>query len=86
MGWTWSASPSGKIAAILSVEGGHQIADDLAVLRVYYGQGVRSMTLAYFRNTNWADSSSDKPAHNGLTDFGKQVVHEMNRLPMPRKS
>jgi len=73
---------SGKIAAILSVEGGHQIADDLAVLRVYYGLGVRSMTLSHFRNNNWADSSTDKPVHNGLTDFGKQVVREMNRLGM----
>src|ERR1700730_13722581 len=73
---------SGKIAAILSVEGGHQIADDLAVLRVYYRLGIRSMTLSHFRNNNWADSSTDKPAHNGLTDFGKQVVREMNRLGM----
>jgi membrane dipeptidase len=73
---------SGKIAAILSVEGGHQIADDLAVLRVYQRLGVRSMTLSHFRNNNWADSSTDKPVHNGLTDFGKQVVREMNRLGM----
>jgi membrane dipeptidase len=73
---------SGKIAAILSVEGGHQIADDLAVLRVYYHLGIRSMTLSHFRNNNWADSSTDKPAHNGLTDFGKDVVREMNRLGM----
>jgi membrane dipeptidase len=72
----------GKIAAILSVEGGHQIDNDLAVLRVYYHLGVRSMTLTHFRNTDWADSSTDKPAHNGLTDFGKQVVREMNRLGM----
>jgi membrane dipeptidase len=73
---------SGKIAAILSVEGGHQIADDLAVLRVYYRLGIRSMTLSHFRNNNWADSSTDKPVHNGLTDFGKDVVREMNRLGM----
>jgi membrane dipeptidase len=73
---------SGKIAAILSVEGGHQIADDLAVLRVYHRLGIRSMTLTHFRNNNWADSSTDKPAHNGLTDFGKDVVREMNRLGM----
>ena len=71
-----------KIAAILSVEGGHQIDNDLAVLRTYYRFGVRSMTLTHFRNTDWADSSTDKPAHNGLTDFGKQVVREMNRLGM----
>lgn len=73
---------AGKIAAILSIEGGHQIADDLAVLRVYYALGVRSMTLTHFRNNNWADSSTDKPVHNGLTDFGRQVVREMNRLGM----
>ena len=71
-----------KIAAMLSAEGGHQIADDLAVLRMYYKLGIRSMTLTHFRNNNWADSSTDKPVHNGLTDFGKQVVKEMNRLGM----
>ena len=63
-------------------EGGHQIADDLAVLRVYYKLGVRSMTLSHFRNNNWADSSTDKPQHNGLTEFGKDVVREMNRIGM----
>ena len=73
---------TGKIAAMLSAEGGHQIADDLAVLRTYYRLGIRSMTLTHFRNNNWADSSTDKPAHNGLTEFGKQVVREMNRLGM----
>jgi len=73
---------SGKIAAVLTVEGGHQIADDLAVLRMYQRMGIRSMTLSHFRNNNWADSSTDKPQHNGLTDFGKQVVREMNRIGM----
>src|SRR5689334_5113063 len=73
---------SGKIAAFLTIEGGHQIDDDLAVLRVYYRLGIRSMTLSHFRNNNWADSSTDKPAHNGLTEFGKNVVREMNRLGM----
>jgi membrane dipeptidase len=71
-----------KIAAVLTVEGGHQIADDLAVLRMYRRMGVVSMTLTHFRNNNWADSSTDKPAHNGLTDFGKQVVREMNAIGM----
>jgi membrane dipeptidase len=71
-----------KIAAFLSIEGGHQIADELAVLRNYYRLGIRSMTLTHFRNNNWADSSTDTPRHNGLTDFGKQVVREMNRLGM----
>jgi membrane dipeptidase len=73
---------SGKIAAILAIEGGHQIDDDLAVLRMYYRLGIRAMTLTHFRNTDWADSSTDQPAHNGLTGFGKQVVREMNRLGM----
>ncbi len=73
---------TGKIAAVLTIEGGHQIADDLAVLRVYHKLGIRSMTLTHFRNNNWADSSTDKPVHNGLTDFGKEVVREMNRLGM----
>src|SRR5437764_11234338 len=71
-----------KIAAVLTVEGGHQIADDLAVLRIYRRMGVLPMTLTHFRNNNWADSSTDKPAHNGLTDFGKQVVREMNAIGM----
>ncbi|HUL75883.1 MAG TPA: membrane dipeptidase, partial [Vicinamibacteria bacterium] len=73
---------AGKVAAVLSLEGGHQIADDLAVLRIYYRLGVRSMTLTHFRNNNWADSSTDRPRHGGLTDFGRQVVREMNRLGM----
>ena len=71
---------AGKIAAVLTLEGGHQIADDLAVLRMYHRLGVRSMTLTHFRNNNWADASTDRPAHGGLTDFGRQVVREMNRL------
>ena len=71
-----------KIAAFLSIEGGHQIDDDLAVLRMYYRMGIRAMTLTHFKNNNWADSSTDKPAHNGLTPFGKDVVREMNRLGM----
>lgn len=73
---------AGKISAFLTIEGGHAIADDLHVLRMYYRLGMRSMTLTHARNTNWADSSSDTPAHDGLTDFGKEVVREMNRLGM----
>src|SRR5436190_5310226 len=71
-----------KIAAVLALEGGHQIDDDLRVLRMYHRLGIRAMTLTHFRNNNWADSSTDKPRHNGLTDFGKQVVREMNRIGM----
>jgi membrane dipeptidase len=73
---------AGRIAAILTLEGGHQIADDLAVLRVYHRLGVRSMTLTHFRNNDWVDSSTDRPRHGGLTDFGRQVVREMNRIGM----
>src|SRR5258708_32294845 len=73
---------TGKIAAVLSLEGGHQIADDLAVLRMYQRMGIRAMTLTHFRNNNWADSSTDKPQHHGLTDFGKQGVRDMHRIGM----
>jgi membrane dipeptidase len=68
-----------KIAALMGVEGGHMINDDLSVLKAFAALGVRYMTLTHMVNTDWADSSTDKPAHNGLTDFGKQVVLEMNR-------
>jgi len=73
---------AGKIAAVLTLEGGHQIADNLAVLRVYHRLGIRSMTLTHFRNNSWADASTDRPQHGGLTDFGREVVREMNRLGM----
>ena len=76
------AHAEGKIAVLMGLEGGHMIADDLGVLRTYYALGVRYMTLTHTVNTDWADSSGDKPAHNGLTPFGKQVVLEMNRLGM----
>jgi membrane dipeptidase len=71
-----------KIAAVLTVEGGHQIDNDLAVLRMYRRMGILSMTLTHFRSNDWADSSTGKPEHNGLTDFGKEVVREMNRIGM----
>jgi membrane dipeptidase len=76
------AHEQGKIAVLLGMEGGHMIANDLAVLRMYSALGVRYMTLTHFYNNDWGDSSTDKPAHNGLTDFGKAVVREMNRLGM----
>lgn len=71
-----------KIAALMGVEGGHMMGNDLAVLRTFAALGVRYMTLTHMENNEWADSSTDKPAHNGLTDFGKDVVREMNRLGM----
>jgi membrane dipeptidase len=70
----------GKIAALMGVEGGHMIDDDLNVLRQFAALGVRYLTLTHTKNTNWADSSGDKPAHNGLTDFGRSLVRELNRL------
>jgi membrane dipeptidase len=74
------ARKQGKIAALMGVEGGHMINSNLGVLRSYAALGVRYMTLTHSGNDEWADSSTDKAAHNGLTDFGKDVVREMNRL------
>ncbi len=76
------AHKQGKIAALLGVEGGHMIASDLGVLRSYAALGVRYMTLTHTGNVEWADAATDKPVHNGLSDFGKDVVREMNRLGM----
>jgi membrane dipeptidase len=77
----------GKIAALMGIEGGHAIEDSLRLLRDYYDLGIRYMTLTHTNTNGWADSSGDMDKagvehHNGLTPFGKQVVHEMNRLGM----
>jgi len=77
-----TAKKENKIAALMGVEGGHMIGNDLAVLRTFAALGVRYMTLTHMENNEWADSSTAKPEHNGLTDFGKDVVREMNRLAM----
>jgi membrane dipeptidase len=77
-----SAFAAHKIAVLMGVEGGHMINDDLKNVDKFASLGVRYMTLTHMLNTDWADSSTDKPAHNGLTDFGKQVVLEMNRVGM----
>lgn len=74
------AHREGKIALLMGLEGGHSINEDLRVLHTYAELGVRYMTLTHILNNNWADSSTDEPRHNGLTDFGRQVVREMNRL------
>jgi membrane dipeptidase len=76
------AHKQGKIAALIGVEGGHMINSDLGVLRKYAELGARYMTLTHSGNAEWADSSTDKAVHNGLTAFGKDVVREMNRLGM----
>src|ERR1700719_3221213 len=73
------AHKNGKIAALIGVEGGHMIGNDIRMVRVFGELGVRYMTLSHFYNDEWADSSTDKPAHNGLTAYGKEIVREMNR-------
>jgi len=73
---------AGKVAALMGVEGGHMIQDSLPMLRNYYRLGVRYMTLTHFKTNDWADSSADVAAHNGLSAFGREVVREMNRLGM----
>jgi membrane dipeptidase len=73
---------SGRIASLIGIEGGHQINNSLAVLREMYVAGARYMTLTHSANTDWADSATDEPRHHGLTAFGREVVHEMNRLGM----
>ena len=77
-----TAHKAGKFAALMGMEGGHMIDDNLSVLRDYQRLGVRYLTLSHSVNTNWSDSSGDKPVHNGLTEFGKDVVRELNRLGM----
>jgi membrane dipeptidase len=77
-----AAKRRGQIAILMGVEGGHMIDSDLAVLRTYFELGVRYLTLTHTEHTPWADTSSHPPAHNGLTDFGRQVVREMNWLGM----
>lgn len=77
-----AAIAAGRIASLLGIEGGHSIASSLAVLRQMYELGVRYMTLTHSKNTRWADSATDRPEHGGLTDFGRKVIREMNRIGM----
>jgi membrane dipeptidase len=76
------ARGEGRVASLLGAEGGHCIADSLGALRAFHRLGVRYLTLTHNVNTAWADSATDEPAHGGLTDFGRDVVREMNRLGM----
>jgi membrane dipeptidase len=76
------AMKAGKVASLMGVEGGHSIGSSLAVLRQLYALGARYMTLTHYKTTGWADSTDDVPTHDGLTDFGRDVVREMNRLGM----
>jgi membrane dipeptidase len=73
---------SGRVASLLGAEGGHAIASSLGVLRMLYALGVRYMTLTHNANVGWADSATDQKAVGGLTDFGRDVVREMQRLGM----
>jgi membrane dipeptidase len=73
---------AGKVASLIGVEGGHQIGGSLAALRSFYDLGARYMTLTHFKNNAFADSATDDPKWHGLNDFGRTVVHEMNRLGM----
>ncbi|HYQ69530.1 dipeptidase [Actinophytocola sp.] len=77
-----AAFAEGRIASMLGAEGGHSINSSLGVLRALYRLGVRYMTLTHNDNTPWADSATDEPAAGGLTDFGREVVREMNRIGM----
>jgi len=76
------AMAAGKIASLIGMEGGHAIGSSLAVVRQMYALGARYMTLTHSANTPWADSATDIPAHEGLTDFGRDVVREMQRIGM----
>jgi membrane dipeptidase len=73
---------AGRIASMIGVEGGGQIDGSLSVLRAYAALGAGYLTLTHSRTIEWADSATDDPQHDGLTPFGEQVVHELNRLGM----
>jgi membrane dipeptidase len=74
------ARKAGRIASLIGIEGGHSIGGSLGVLRQMHELGARYMTLTHFRNTTWADSATDAPKYGGLTDFGRDIVREMQRI------
>src|SRR6202158_2206513 len=76
------AKREGKIACLMGIEGGHAIENSLPTLREFYRLGVRYMTLTWNNTNDWADAGRGERKHNGLSDFGKEVVREMNRLGM----
>ena len=76
------AKADGKAAILIGVEGGHAIEDSLSILRDFYSLGARYLTLTHVNTNNWCDSSGDAGRHNGLTDFGRDVVRTMNDLGM----
>ena len=73
---------AGRVASLLGAEGGHAIAGSLGVLRMLYALGVRYLTLTHNANVGWADSATDEPQAGGLTEFGRDVVREMQRIGM----
>jgi len=72
----------GKIASLIGMEGGHSISNSLATLRMFYDLGARYMTITHSRTLDWADAAGDEPQHDGLSEFGEEVIREMNRLGM----
>lgn len=72
----------GKIASLIGMEGGHSINNSLAVLRMFYNLGARYMTITHSRTLDWVDAAGDDPQHDGLNEFGEEVIREMNRLGM----
>lgn len=76
------ARAEGRIASLMGAEGGHSINNSLGTLRALYTLGVRYMTLTHNDNTDWADSATDAPGVGGLSEFGREVVREMNRVGM----
>ena len=77
-----AAFDSGKIGSLIGIEGGHSIDNSLGALRMFHRLGARYMTLTHFKNVDWADSCTDDPKVDGLSQFGREVVREMNRLGM----
>lgn len=77
-----AAKKANKLALMIGVEGGHAIEDSLDILRELYARGSRYMTLTHVNTNNWCDSSGDAPRHNGLTEFGREVVATMNDIGM----
>ncbi len=75
-----AARAAGKVASLIGVEGGHSIACSLGALRMLHALGMRYLTLTHFQNNEWADSATDVPGVGGLSDFGREVVRECNRL------
>jgi membrane dipeptidase len=77
-----AARASGRIASLIGMEGGHSIDSSLGALRMMYALGARYLTLTHFKNTPWADSATDEPAVGGLSDLGRDIVRECNRIGM----